>query len=69
MDNKGSIDPMVIAGLFVTGLLLWAIGPVVMKFVNGIAETFGGTAGSIVMMVPTFLVLAVVATFWDYQRR
>jgi len=66
--KKGGLDPTALAGMFITLLMLWALSEPILTVVDGIASTFGGTAGKIVLMIPFIMLIAVLATLWDYQQ-
>ncbi|MFB6088376.1 MAG: hypothetical protein ABEK36_01205 [Candidatus Aenigmatarchaeota archaeon] len=65
---KGGIDPTALAGMFITLLMFWAISGPLITVVNGIANTFGGVTADIITYLPFMIVLAILATFWSYQK-
>ena len=66
--RKGGVDPTALAGMFITLLMLWALADPLLMVVNGIADSFGGTVGQMVYFVPFMILIAILATFWDYQE-
>lgn len=66
MTKKGKLDPMSLAGFFITFLLLAAMWKPVTMFVSGIAGKMGTLGSYIVTLIPALLIFAVVVTLWEY---
>lgn len=66
--KKGGIDPTALSGLFITLLMVWALWDPITTVVDGIASNAGSTAASIVQFIPWVIIVAIIATFWEFQK-
>lgn len=68
LKSKGGIDPMALAGLFITLLMLGALYPLLNMFISGLMAETSGAAQYIIQFTPAVIVMSILATFWSYQQ-
>lgn len=66
MLKKGAIGPMDAAGLFLILVLIAALSPLIVDFVDGISNIAQPPASYMITLFPLMLGLAVISTAWRY---